>query len=478
MGCGTSSLETVQTESKCSVASSDTLVITSQPNKPPSINDDSKCIESSSIVPTSLPVIEGVSNSDVIITEVQTSASSFDTLSDNFATKEVLVRLSYKDMFDMSQQGGMLSFSSFLRLARVRHVLASHVMNLDGILGLFQIYDKDEDKRLQQDEFVDLMDIIDLSYGHLLDDGSLTDTNSEHAQHAPTISHQSLSKPAKRLTYKGPDIKSLMQDTALPTSLSLNNPNNPNPTEESYTKEHHNLNINTEVNSDDVQLRVRKTNIAPIGDKEAFSQQLQHLLTERRLHRTAEPPATPSPSAESNHHYQEEEDRYHNHHNYAFQSPPSRPLSVKKGFMLKKDGHADSPTSRTSRFFTLNDGTLTYYDSASKSPPFSIDRKSINLSGMNVTVVGDNILQLQRDFAAESAESSHHSQHNNREVLSLQIKSITERDDWIAAIQEHIDFSASIIHPNNHSNPPPGRLFHQLQYDYINNTRSSEVGAM
>jgi len=291
-------------------------------------------------------------------------------MSDNFAGREVLVRLSYKDMFDMSQQGGMLSFSSFLRLARVRQVLASHVMNSDGILELFQIYDKDNDKRLQKDEFIDLMDIIDLSYGHLLDDGSLTDTNSEHAQHPTTISNQSLNKTAKRLTYKGPDIKSLIQDTVPQTLLTSNNFSNPNGTEESQATEGHNLIIETEINSGDVQFGSRKANLAPIGNKEAFSQQLQHLLTERRLQRSSEPPTTPSPSTENNRDYQEDDvDRYHN-----YQSPPSRPLSVKKGFMLKKDGHADSPTSRTSRFFTLNDGTLTYYDSASKSPPFSIDK--------------------------------------------------------------------------------------------------------
>mmetsp|Transcript_2451 Transcript_2451/g.3404 ORF Transcript_2451/g.3404 Transcript_2451/m.3404 type:complete len:476 (+) Transcript_2451:118-1545(+) len=475
MGCGSSSLDTIQsTESKCSAESSEALVITAEPNKPLSKNVDSSYTESPKCI--SHPVVEeGVSNTDTVITEVQTSASSFDTLTDNFATKEVLVRLSYKDMFDMNQQGGMLNFSTFLRLARVRQVLASQVMNLDGILGLFQIYDKDEDKRLQKDEFVDLMDIIDLSYGHLLDDGSLTDTNSEHVQHASVASHQSLSKPAKRLTYKGPDIKSLMQDPAF-TASPFNNPN-VNSTEEAT--EPHNLNGNTIINSDDVQLSARKTNLAPIGDKEAFSQQLQHLLFERRLHPypPLEPPVTPTPSIESNHHYHEEVDRYHHS---AFQSPPSRPLSVKKGFMLKKDGNADSPTSRNSRFFTLNDGTLTYYDSTCKSPPFSIDRKSINLSGMNVTVVGDNILQLQRDLAAESTESSHPSRSLiNREVLSLQIKNVTERDDWIAAIQEHIDFSASQNHANQnaHSNPP-GRLFHQLQYDYLNNTRSSEVGAV
>jgi len=103
---------------------------------------------------------------------------------------------------------------------------------------------------------------------------------------------------------------------------------------------------------------------------------------------------------------------------------------------------------------------------------------------MNVSVVGDNILQLQRDFAAESTESSYYSQHPSylsREVLSLQIKSITERDDWIAAIQEHIDFSASMNHANynNSQSNPPSRLFHQLSPDYIyNNSLSSEVGVM
>jgi len=221
-------------------------------------------------------------------------------MSDNFAGREVLVRLSYKDMFDMSQQGGMLSFSSFLRLARVRQVLASHVMNSDGILELFQIYDKDNDKRLQKDEFIDLMDIIDLSYGHLLDDGSLTDTNSEHAQHPTTISNQSLNKTAKRLTYKGPDIKSLIQDTVPQTLLTSNNFSNPNRTEESQATEGHNLIIETEINSGDVQFGSRKANLAPIGNKEAFSQQLQHLLTERRLQRSSEPPTTPSPSTENN----------------------------------------------------------------------------------------------------------------------------------------------------------------------------------
>eukprot|EP01035_Chromulina_nebulosa_P056807 gene56807-77857_t len=96
------------------------------------------------------------------------------------------------DIFNNSQQEGVINFSSLIMVNSIQAVLRGQLISLDSLLELFQIYDKDSDGWLQLSEFIEFVEIIDLSYGHQL----LPETNSPHIRRS--------SKPLRRITYKGP----------------------------------------------------------------------------------------------------------------------------------------------------------------------------------------------------------------------------------------------------------------------------------
>lgn len=429
MGCGSSSLDASDAQQSYEITNSSS---SSPDSKLPILHEpDSPQLQINPVLENSEPeiVTQNVEKKNRV--EAQELLESRNNIS-----KATYRDIHVRDLFEKSQQGNMISFSAFLSLHIIRQLLQRQIISSDSLLELFQIYDKNEDKRLNRDEFVDLMDIIHLSYGHLLDEDDISESTTSRPSTTTTIdnNNNAAAKVGKRLTYKGPtagadtpytpyvprghrqeevgDIDAMGDPSLLDDSTAGRNT-------AAYP---HAVATNLQFDREEDAAGNESRQLPPMDWKRI---KLSRAVDEAIL-------ATPSNSAAS------AESR--------FTSPPfSRPLSVKKGFLVKKE-EGDSPSSRgNSKFFTLTDGTLTYYDSASRTPPFSIDRKSIKLSGMNVTVVGDNTLQLHRDLESETVEASAVSPYKGRrEILSLEIKSIQERDDWISAIKEHIDYSSGL----------------------------------
>ena len=417
-------------------------------------------------------------------TSPTTSSSADATLNVENATYDVQSVKSInsiEDTFSHYQQGNTISFSSFLMIETIKAVLKNQLLSSDSLLELFQIYDKDNDKRLRLDEFTELMEIIDLSYGHLLKVESKFDPNERTRS----------GKHARKLTYKGP------VETMTPQN--------------SLSSEEEDINLSLVPESDHADFKEEVVTVQPLlivvppspaKHKDAAASELApppptppssfvkrtsinytpvgvaSTSSERRFIAAkpevnkrskvdGKPPLTPSTSTP-----------FGNSHSISQSSstelfsPSGRPLSMKKGFIVKKD----EGDLKASRFFTLNDGNLTYYDSASKTPPFSLDRRTIALSGVSVSRVGESTLQLCRgDAATESPSHSRPSSGtmtpSSREVLSLEIKNAQDREAWLSAIQEHIDFSSSL--DKEHSNGSSSRL--GLQYEYFSGSSRSEV---
>jgi hypothetical protein len=170
--------------------------------------------------------------------------------------------------------------------------------------------------------------------------------------------------------------------------------------------------------------------------------------------------------------------------------------------MKKKSSiNASSSSSKSRQFFSLDNGVLSYIDSTSKTPPFSIDNRGLNLNGIELVVKNDllelspkNIFVVENEVKKSSddddVEKEEHKslkktlvfkKINNKNgdddsddeienekngkninniekisdmknssdvaspVLTLQIKNEKERLDWIEAFHEHINFSTSIL---------------------------------
>lgn len=103
--------------------------------------------------------------------------------------------------------------------------------------------------------------------------------------------------------------------------------------------------------------------------------------------------------------------------------------SQKKGFMAKQNLDGRLSRSRSARqFFVLDNGTLSYIDSKSKTPPFSIDNRNLFLGGTTARALDDATIELVRGPDV------------NGEIIYLAVKDSTERDVWLQALNEHIKF--------------------------------------
>lgn len=102
---------------------------------------------------------------------------------------------------------------------------------------------------------------------------------------------------------------------------------------------------------------------------------------------------------------------------------------LKKGFILK-EGHLIK--NWKNRFFVLEAGTMTYYESSTDSYPFGVRKKGeIILKGTTLKVEG-NIIAISYDGDVTSREGL--------SKLTLEIRYPTERDEWFQAIRSHIAY--------------------------------------
>lgn len=114
--------------------------------------------------------------------------------------------------------------------------------------------------------------------------------------------------------------------------------------------------------------------------------------------------------------------------------PPKRGFLVhtKSGRMQVSE---DTALRRaTSKFFTLDKGILSYMDSTSKTPPISLDNREVLLRNAQVIVRGSTL-----DICTEQ----------DGDIISLEVKSFQERDDWVDAINQHIEFTRGGLNGNS-----------------------------
>ncbi len=130
------------------------------------------------------------------------------------------------------------------------------------------------------------------------------------------------------------------------------------------------------------------------------------------------------------------------------------PPAIKKGSMTKR-GHIVH--NWKSRHFVLMDGILTYYESASPNPPYGINKKGeMNLRGAEVTGNKTNLIIKRIKDTGDSRNSKFNRSSSSRKSLSgkvesdghdeliVDIKYPNERDEWLEAIQSHIEYFTNI----------------------------------
>jgi hypothetical protein len=124
-------------------------------------------------------------------------------------------------------------------------------------------------------------------------------------------------------------------------------------------------------------------------------------------------------------------------------SPGRETPRQKKGFMVTKRESFDKTEvicSAETRFFTLENGCLSYMDSTSKKPPFSMSHRVIELTGVDISV-SKNVIELAPRRRPLSQSGS--DKDDPGEIVLLELKTEQECAEWMKAIQEHLEFSAT-----------------------------------
>jgi hypothetical protein len=142
-----------------------------------------------------------------------------------------------------------------------------------------------------------------------------------------------------------------------------------------------------------------------------------------------EPIVTVSSSSSSNTHPKPEE-----HHVPAPAVQIPKMPALKKGFILK-EGHLVKNWKK--RFFVLEAGVMTYYESSTDKPPYGVRKKGeMTLKGATAKVEKNNITISAEGDSTREGQSS----------LTLEIRYPTEREEWLQAIRAHIAyFSAADV---------------------------------
>lgn len=117
-------------------------------------------------------------------------------------------------------------------------------------------------------------------------------------------------------------------------------------------------------------------------------------------------------------------------------SPPveTKPIAtlppLKKGFILK-EGHMIK--NWRNRFFVLDAGILTYYESSTDSYPYGVTKKGEMLLKDATLKVDRNIIYIQHEQRSSG-------KGEGLSNLTLEIRYPTEKEEWCAAIRSHIAY--------------------------------------
>ena len=106
--------------------------------------------------------------------------------------------------------------------------------------------------------------------------------------------------------------------------------------------------------------------------------------------------------------------------------------TLKKGFILK-EGHLIK--SWKNRFFVLENGVMTYYESSIDKPPYGAGKKGEMSLKDTTTTVDKNIITITYNGDGASREG--------KSKLTLEIRYPTEKEEWLQAINSHIAYCSS-----------------------------------
>jgi hypothetical protein len=323
----------------------------------------------------------------------------------------------------------LLDFETFTLIASVQDLLDDNCVDVDTLKELFDINDKDGDGFINDKEREDLLQLLDMSFSK----------DSPYSKHGAVSNTDRLSSPESPSTagcidrYSTLDISpSTTIDRCFDTtSLSITIDRGFDAVT-AQLKEHVSRSTvrhihNTALPNPPTQ---RDNTVRPPPEKRGFLvkhesyQTIQHRpqsFQQHSMHRL------PSLQHQSMHRPQSLQQQFSSSMQTADETPPYS---------------APSRPSPNSRFFLLDKGSLSYMDSTSKKPPFSLSNRELSLCGMQLRADNErNTIELST--SCQSGQSS-------GEVVVLGVKTSSELDDWIEALQDHIHYSETISATETH----------------------------
>lgn len=337
----------------------------------------------------------------------------------------------------------MLDFETFALFPDVQSVMTDGSVDKELLRELFSIVDKDADGYVNDQEREDLLELISLSYG--AKSKPVTPVNCDTANHTSPSSvvttasndgdHHTVALPPVPLI-NVPDA-SFAPAEEIVSSSSVTTPVEVAADDSAAAQAASDSPVNTEASTSTKSTTgtsgKRKPKVIKFINPELLLQEVaKPVETEGRSHDSMEvnTPATvvEAPDTTSTLH--------------AMREPPPQ----KKGFMLTRResfNHRDSTEQGQSRFFNLDAGLLSYMDSTSRKPPFSMTHREIALKGVEVRA-NKNTIELI-PFAANTGNTEQDEEVDSaREIVVLELKNEKECEVWMEAIREHMKFSLGV----------------------------------
>ena len=337
----------------------------------------------------------------------------------------------------------LLDFDTFTLIASVQDLLDDNCVDVDTLKELFDINDKDGDGFINDKEREDLLQLLDLSFSK----------DSPYSMHGAVSNTDRLSSPESPSTPGYIDRYSTLAispSTTIDRDLDATSP------------------------STTIDRCFDATSPSTIIDRDfdAVTAQLKEHVSRSAVRHTHNAVALPNPPMQSDktvrpppekrgflvkhESYQTIQHRPQSFQQHSMHRLPSlqhqsmhRPQSLQQQFSSSMQTADKAPPnsapprpSPNSRFFLLDKGSLSYMDSTSKKPPFSLSNRELSLCGM----------QLRADNERNTIELSTSCQSGQScgEVVVLGVKTSSELDDWIEALQNHIHYSETISATETH----------------------------
>jgi len=349
-------------------------------------------------------------------------------------SKEIEVQPPVPSVGPVDEDQLMLDFETFVLFPDVQSVMVDGSVTKDILQELFSIVDKNADGLVNDQEREDLLELISLSYG--AKSKPVTPVNNEAANHtspssvAASTSNENCAADLPPVPLLTVPPTSAVHVEEVPSSSTATTPTGvaaedsaPQPPISPVNSE-----ASTSTKSTTGTSGKRKPKVIKFINPEVLLQEAKP-VTESRSTDAVEV-ATPTTVADAS--VTEVEAR---------EAPPQ-----KKGFMLTRResfNHRDSTEQGQSRFFNLDAGLLSYMDSTSRKPPFSMTHREIALKGVEVCAK-KNIIELI-PFAANTGNTEQDEEVDSaREIVILELKNEKECEVWMDAIREHMQFSLGV----------------------------------